>query len=59
MKGDLVDAAWSPKEPHGLGIVYDVVDVLGAYTKVCVCWQLKGTSQEHASDIKVVQQTLD
>jgi hypothetical protein len=56
--GDLVVPAWSPKEPHGLGIVYDIVED-GIYEKICVCWQLKGTSEEHLSDIKVIQQTLD
>ena len=59
MKGDLVVPAWSPKEPHGFGIVYDVVEVIGAYEKIFVCWQLKGTSEEHMSDIKIVQQALD
>lgn len=56
--GDLVVPAWSPKEPHGLGIVYDIVED-GIYERICVCWQLKGISQEHLSDIKVVLQTLD
>jgi len=59
MKGDLVVPAWSPKESHGFGIVFDVVEVIGAYEKICVSWQLKGTSEEHMSDIKVVQQALD
>jgi hypothetical protein len=57
--GDLVVPAWSPKEPHGFGIVYNIIVEDGEYEKICVCWQLKGTSQEHLSDIKVIQQTLD
>lgn len=58
MKGDLVVPAWSPKEPHGFGIVYNIIED-GIYEKICVYWQLKGTSEEHMSDIKVVQQALD
>lgn len=56
--GDLVVPAWKTRKPHGFGIVYDIKQDIHKIM-ISVCWQLQGTTQEHITDIKVVQQALD
>jgi hypothetical protein len=56
--GDLVVPAWKTQKPHGFGIVYGIKQDIHKIT-ISVCWQLQGTTQEHITDIKVVQQALD
>jgi hypothetical protein len=53
--GDLVSPRWKTMKPYGLGIIYKI-EQEGHYNRVCVCWQLVGSTIEHATDIEVVQQ---
>ena len=58
--GDLVEPAWTPKQPMGTGLIIDIEDV-GYRTEpfIVVSWQLAGITKEHEMDIKVISQTLD